>query len=1099
MSDTNVQILYAAFGANITPPVTTVANRGFTAGSMTCPNEGFSTNKSIELINGLMPASNSSTQTLTVPNISVDELSSDPVVISIRPNTIPNNANTTNNSMYRVKTSSSTALESMDYNSVSTLDVDMSSYLFSGVTLGSKFPLWLTGNVTVAQPASYGLVQSASGTAITGPPITYSTTTTALTGAATNPVLLTDTTGSVYGYWPVVTTIQSMMGDYESFILKAGSPVLGDDVLQTLDGKAVKFSLMDSISSGGTFLNDFLVSSTTYQIVKMFLTTNIWFAPSSKIPEGTTVGFGAFVPGSNTGVSQGVNQLPVELISGSYSTGYTTKVVYFQYAYGAYPQYQIPLYEGSKIDTSVTIRDGYSLPAGFVADVGSYVNDKDGANIASNLLLTDVRGPEGTLLPPLVVLHDLVLTGDRARIPAGETSSQMQNLLIGSKTYNSQTLDGIIFPVGGSLPSDLEFLSDFELDLPINATQNTKVSAGSILPKDSISLEGATIKDGFVIAQGSPVTDQFDVTTSFVVTASNIGGAPPNPLGAGATLRAPFVFPIGTQIPNDNTLPATFKILMSMGLTLNATMEIEEGSVFGPSANLYGNIGFSPTGLIPALSTLHGNFNIPIGSKIEKDSIMNVPIPLPPCRLHINDTLYAGTSIREGTPLPPVLNLIEQAGAAFVYGGQPVGPLTMFTDATSGITYLVVKGGTTFMSGFYFPVGCVLSKQATPGTTGLLGDVNGGAKDHNGGAPVYTLDAGEGSGDTRERAPMAQDFTFTPGTSTSSLVVALTDITFASDMLLQYDMLDADVVSYLALQEGFSLKNDLVLTSDYVVTGNKSVMWPANHPIPFDFVFTSSFNFTTPTATGTPLNKNIQFNTRTTEEYFYGVVSDSSSYIKLPFKGYKLLTAIKLAVNQAVASSGSTSFKSTVELAKGTKLLTTPAYITIQQPMQVDTDFIIGATMTTFPRILLPHGISLLSGQTTPGEIPIGAGQGLPKNIRLSSSVTLAADHIVSELTYTFPQYTLFAAGSTLARRTTFPTGLSVDGKVKLSPFLSLGTNNIFMINEDNTFTSDITYPYLTSSGNMPVVRTDSRSLLADFAKLQGVVDALQAQLDHHQ
>ena len=55
------------------------------------------------------------------------------------------------------------------------------------------------------------------------------------------------------------------------------------------------------------------------------------------------------------------------------------------------------------------------------------------------------------------------------------------------------------------------------------------------------------------------------------------------------------------------------------------------------------------------------------------------------------------------------------------------------------------------------------------------------------------------------------------------------------------------------------------------------------------------------------------------------------------------------------------------------------------------------------------------------------------------------------------------------------------------------------MINEDNTFTSDITYPYLTSSGNMPVVRTDSRSLLADFAKLQGVVDALQAQLDHHQ
>lgn len=1079
MSQTVLSELFASFGGDVTTSGPTNANRGFTARQVTMPDEGFSTNKDMEMIDGFSAPGRSDAQTLTLPFVNVSEDSPGPVVLSIRPSKRGALAN-----LYRQKTSTSGSgdLQSLNYTAdpndndseADSIDVDRSSLLLSQVTLGSKIGLLVTGKVTVYQTGAKGLRQTTSGTAISGKPTTYGSNAGA-TGSTVE-ALTADADGAIYGYWEAETTIQSVMTDYGMMVLKAASAVLGDDVLQTLDGKAVKFSEMEGIASGGLFLNDFLISSSKYQIVKSFTSKNIYFPPQTSVPEGTIVSFGEFVPGTNGNLAIGE------------SNNNTTCDRYIQYSYNNYPKLNLSFFEGSKIDVPVTLYDGCSIPAGMVAASGTTVDDKDGTIITTNLVLSDVRAPIGTLLPGEVDLVGVVLEGDRASIKAGMSSAQLQNLPLGSKTTKAQVLNGAVFPASSSLPSDLTLLTTTELSVPVVGTKGTLVKAGSVLPKGAITLEDAVIRDGFVIVIGSTVSDEFNVSTPFVVTDSATSGVA---LGAGATLKAPFIFPPSTQITDDNVLPAPFKVLMSMGTTLSAAMEIAAGSFFGAAATLYGDVKFSPTGLIPALSTLHGSFVLPTATKLEKDTLMNVSVPVPPgSKFHTGDTLFTGTSIREGTPLPLFQNGADQAGPAYV-SGDAVGPLTKFTEG--GILYLVVKARTTFMAGSFLPVGSILSKKSTPGHTGSLGtDVDNGA--NQGSASDYTINAGEYSTDTRDKSPAAQDFTFVAGEATTQLVQTLTDINFDSDMVIPVDLMDPDFTAFLALQEPFTLVADLVLTEDYFVRGNKAVMWPAGHPLPFDFVFSGPFNFTTPNS-GTPLNKDIQFNVRTSDEFFGGVLTTSDSYIKLPYKGYRLVTPIKLGVDQPVASTGTHALKSTVELAKGTKLSTTAGFITTQQPMQVDGDFVLGADITNFPRIFLPKGIRLLAGQVTPGEIQVGAGQGLPKNVTLSQSVTLAADHIISETTYTFPMYTVLAAQSTLARRTNFPSGLTLEDMVKIGPFLSLGSSNIFMVNEENRFTGDIEYPYVVDvNGVMQFPRLDARGLIVDFENLQAVVQALQAQ-----
>lgn len=1074
MSQTTPLEFIANFGGTATTTDNSVLSRGATVRRLTGPNEGFSTTEPMELINGHDPVHNGSTQTITLPSVEVDENSAAPFVIAIRPTRLTDSLKV----LYREVADGNPTLETMNYENdpnddgseADSLNVDVSSYLFSQTTLGSSKSLRITGNVLVKQTGSYIVKQTASGTAVSGKPTTYGASATGGTATA----MTTDTDGSVYGYWPVLTTFQSGV-DFDSFILKAGSAVPGDDVFQTVDGKEVKFSLMPGIADGSNnFINDFTVSSSQLKIVKSFSTKDVCFPYSVRIPEGTIVGFDTFVAGSTA--------------FSALATDNTTDGKYVEYAYGASPQYTMSFYQGSKIDVPVTLRDGYSAPAGMIAGTGTTFDDKDGSVITTNVILSNLRLLARTMLPSGVSLAGVVLNGDRAKIPKGESSAQLQSILLGSKTEDSLTLSGVVFPADSSLGSSMIFTVDTELPSDVTVDVGTTLKAKTVIVKGAKTLAGATIEGELVIDTGSVANDVFDVSTEFVVEPS---ASSSQTLKAGATLKGPFKFTPTTQITDGNILPAAFKVLMTMGTVLSAGMELAAATVFGAGAYLYGNLGFDPKGVIPAQSVLYGNITIPTGATLPKDTVLNVALPVPTgTKFHTGDTMYAGTTIHEASPLPALQDLGAQAGAAYSGSGPAAGPLTKFVDS-SGVLWLVVKARTTFMAGFVFPLNSILSKVTLAGETNSTGTGTYGANG-SGSSTDYTWNAGEYSTDTRDRSPAAQDFTFTAGTPTDQIVVALTDINFDSDMLLPLSDLDASAGSLLALQEPFTLQSDLVLTEDYTVRGNKAVMWPANIPIPTTFVFSAPYSFTTPGA-GTPLNKDLTFNTRTTERFITGVL-DSTSHIKLPLKGYKTLSHIRLAVDQPVATNGTNAFRSTVELAPGTKLETSAGHITLQQDMNVSGDFILGADMTVFPRIFLPHGIRLLAGQATPGQIHVRAGQGLPKNLTLSQSVVLAADHVVAETTYTLPKYSVVAAGTSFARGTTFTSGFVTEQKVIIAPFLSLGDDNIFYVPEGNEFTTDVYYPYIVdSNGIMPFFRVDGRALIQKLVALTQVVEALQS------
>lgn len=1061
MSDTTPQeLLVTSFGANKTTSGNyTKASRGFTARRLQFPEEGLSTTNKMELITGFTPKHNANTQSVTLPSVSVSDNTPSPFVMSIRP------VQTTSPNLYRVKDDDSTSLQSMNYDFDNSTEVDRTSYLFSQTKLGSSVDLHVTGKVPLAQ---YGFKYTTGGS---GTPTTYGSTN-GMSGSPT-PTLTSPNNSSVdadvaagcttYGYWPVKTTIQAVGTLYDSFILKAGSPVLGDDVLQDLSGHAVKFSDMNDISDGsGNFLADFLVTPSKYQIVKAFTTNNVTFKANSSIPEGTLVFIGDFVSTSST-------------------PAYTS----VQYAYGVYPSYLMKFYEGTVIDVPVTLYDGFSVPAGFIAEAGTTTNDVDSTIITSTCSLSNVRAEPGFLLPADVNLTRVVLNGSKSSIKKGTSSAQMQPIPLGASCDSVQTLNGVQLLTNASLPSELEFTSRYETPNDISTHRGTLLTKGSILPKGAKTLEGAQIVGELIISSGSTVTDDFDIDTPFVITDSNTSQ---QQLSVGAKLKAPFVFPPGTQITNGNILPAAFKILMSMGVSLAAGMELVVGTIFGAGAMLYGNLGFKPNGCIPARSTLYGTVTIPTGSKLEKDTTLNVSLPVPNgVKFHTNDTLHAGTTIREGTPLPPMQDLSAQAVPAT---GSVVGPLSTFTD--SGIQYLVVKAKTAFMAGFVLPVGSILSKTNTAGTTYRLGIGSGATNYTSGTGSSYTLQSGEFSFDTRDRSPAASDFTFTVGVPTDTLIVLLTDVVFDTDIVLPLAYLDVEAGSLLAMNEPFTLASDLVLSNDYTVHGNNTVMWPANNPIPSDFVFGSPYTFTAPSG-GTQLDKKLQFNFRTTNDYIYDILT-SSSYVKLPPSGYKLESAIKLAVDQPVAGSGIHALKTTVELAKGSKLNTTGGRVTLQHPMPVEDDFTVGAAITSFPRIFLQNGLSLLAGHTTPGDIHVTSGTGLPKNVNLPQSVTLSTDHTVAEDDYTIPQYSVIESGSKLSRRTSFPSGFSTTDTVKLYPFLSLTSENLFIVNEENEFSSDIQYPYLVneSSNQMDFMKLDNRGSLQEIKTLRALIEALQ-------
>lgn len=1039
---TEQNLLTATYGGDVTTSMVTFADRGFTANSLTAATDGFSTTSDLKLLTGFTPVKNASTQILTLSNLNVDSNSGTDFVLAIHPNGTTTGS-TTNTGLYRKRISSTTdtELESMNLNS----DLyDRSQYLFSSTTLGVD-DLEIGGTVYAAQTGSRHFSTTA--------PTTYSTT----TGTA---VVLTDN----YGSWKVNIIIQALLTNYASFLILAGSPLLADDVLETLDNAPVKFSLMTGVAdSAGNFINDFLVDVTKYQIVKQFTTTNVKLYARSVVPEGMIVKFADYVYASITGATANVD------------LNNTTN--FMQYNYGVYPIYTFKLSRESVVDVAVDLYDGCVAPGGQVVPIGSNTNDD--STSTNSLVLPDVKADPEFILPSGVALTGVILMDDYFILKKGLNSSLFQPVCQGLKTTEDLDMDGVQFPPLAALESDMIVESAMNILDTINIARGSVIKKGSRFPATSQTLEGALIENTITIAQGSTVTSRVDISNPFVVESSTSGS---NSIKVGAVLKGPFTFSIGTNITSGNVLPASLKLLMTMGVTLAANMKLPAGTTFGSNAMLYGDVGFSPTGSIPAGSTLIGSgWTFPVATKLSAGFVATFSIPIPAGTvIQALSTLYKDTTFKEGASLSFVEDLGSQAGA--VTSSSPNGPLVKFVE--NSITYLVIKAGTVFMPSWKFPVGTVLSKQATAGATDSLTLATSGTY-----ADLATLVAGAYSLDEGNMSPAQEEFNFVPGTATTSLVVMLTDTTLPTDVLIPSDQIELGSAQYLSFSEPVTLINDIVLSSVYTVHSTNNVFHPPNYPIQTDFNFTSSYTFNA--GAGSQISKTIHLNTHTTSEFIHGIMASGAS-LKLPAAGFILDQPIQLAVAQQVANTGSNPFKSTVTLVSGTTL-STSAPVPLIVPMHVTSDFTVGADLLTFPRMRLEAGIILLTGHTTPGPIVIGAGSALLKSLTLTQEITLASDLVVKELTYAVLQYAYLAPGSVLARGSNFPSGANIVSKVTMGPILSLASGDVFNFFEGEALLADLHLPYLYENGAVCNMVVDSRDLIVQNANLQNSLAALEA------
>jgi hypothetical protein len=1047
--------LLVPYGGSININKQTLANRGFTVRTFTAAPEGISITVDGTLLTGFTPPANASTQGITFANLSIDPNSGTKFKLAIRPNTAG-----INDSLFRESNPSLTQLESLNYNFNNSTGIDRSMYLFSGTTLGTDDVI-IQGSVNAAAAGARPLTGVTAGT-----PTTFGSTAGTI-GGTLGPALVGNEN---YGSWPVEVSIPALLTNYNFFTLLAGSPVPDDLTFETICGIPVKFSTMTNVVDvNGNFISNFHVNPTKYQIVKQFISTKVKFYAGANIPEGTTIYIGDY---SSIGAIADLS------IPGNF----------MQYAYGVYPIFHIHLPQGSMIDIAVDVAEGFVVPGGQIIPTGSFFTDASGAT-PSSLTLPDFRGGAGFTLSPGVSLTGVILMAINASIKKGLTSSLFQSVMPGMSTNDSLSMEGVQFPSGSALEADLTLDNEFNVIEPITLARSSTLKKGTRIPKGSQTLEGALIDSSINIARGAVVTNRIEIKSPFVLDASIAGS---NPIFPGAILNAPFIFLPGTQITSGNVLPAALKLLTTMGVTLASGMKIAAGTIFGSTAMLFGDIGFSPRGSIPALSTLFGSFNIPFGTRLLSGFTANFQVPVPDHTVFRTGSLiHAGTSFKEGSRLP-IPDFLAQAPPSYSGSGPGVGPISKFIDPITGIVYLVLKAGTVFLPNWIFPVGTVLSRVALPGHTKDFLDPTWGAIGNTvfPYTTPYELAPGSYSLDESVNAPAQDTFTFTPGIPTTELIFMLTDTTLPTDVVIPYSGINSNAGEFLSFNEIFTLLTDVILPSNYTVHGSNNTIWPAGVPIPTDFIFSSSYTFITPIG-GSQISKTIQFNVMTINQFINGIVGVNSS-IKLPPSGFVLDLPIQLGVNQPVASTGVNAFKSTVTLASGTLLNLVGPFIQLIIPMTVSNNFTVGAELLVFPQTRLENGIVLLAGHPTPGDIIVGINSPLPKNLLLDQDITLAADLETREHKYSLNKYAYLAPGSILAKGTKFPSGANFILGVTMASILSLSVQNVFFIFEDNELTTDIMYPYLWnfSTNSILVMKTDARGLILKIIDLQNSLSA---------
>jgi hypothetical protein len=1047
------------------------APNGFTANVMILPDDAHSTVADLYQVGTFTAPYNSKSQVVTLPDVDVPE-GSQPVKLSIRPVASylmrsEGNGTTDSNGV-------ADNLTRVD----DTIDTDRDRIVLSNMTVGDK-DLELIGT----------LVLGKSGAKV----VTYSGTGNAPSGTFDIPTLGTNSTVSAlnldniisYPVATVKTTIQAGV-PFTKFIIKKGYPLPSDTSAVDSTGSLIEFSKMQGLVDGsGNLLDEYEVDGSVVNFVAPFQSAGIVFPAHTQVPEGTLVELVITT-----------NGVPGYTAGGNASTSGTNGKKLILYPYGGMPQFTIDLSSGTKVDALVPLYDGSSVPPGYRFKAGTSFSDANSAGVNYQVHFRNVVGAAGFQLAPTTTLQYVVPTASPAKIRSGMTTSSAISLPAGSSTTEPLDVEnGLSFPSGVSLVSVLTIKEQLDIDSSVVAAKDSVLGVGTKIASGSASLEGSIITTPITLDSNSTVSDEYDVTSPFTVTANAT-------LNVGAEIRD-ATLPSGTEITPNNILPALLKITTSMGVSLLAAAELIVGTVMGSGYQLKGNLGFSPKGVIPAFSSITGIFDLPARTHLKAGALFtttDVPVP-DGTTLRKDSVMPKGFIFGEGSHLPEFdlstqLPAIADATAAS-------NPLVLDSNDTgaNGDDFIRLGAGIVLVSGFLLQKGSVFSAKTAGGTTGYTQAIktNGDGYDSTSSHAALTLNAAEYSLDAGLSAA-AEDLTLYSGDVVPMDIYLTTDVHTDRELFLKYDG-SSNALKKVQLTSNFSLANDLVLDADYKVSGSNTTFWPRNHPLPFDFTLTASAVFGA-SGVATMLNRDIQLNVPTTQDYVYGILP-SASILKFPAQAYTLTSNIKLASDigstvGTTATSGYYASKAPIDLPKGAKLATSAA-VKLITPMQFNGTFAIATDITTHPKFVANGGIKLLGGHVFPGSVTIPAGSPLPKNITLSTDVTLAAAYVVTLTSFTLSSGSSLGAESVLAAGSSFPTGLDIYAKVQLAPIVSLDSANIFGLFDDETINADIKFPQIWNStaNAVAVPNFNASGLIKRILDLVNQVASLEQQIQH--
>jgi len=1044
------------------------APNGFTANVMILPDDAHSTVADLYQVGTFTAPYNSKSQVVTLPDVDVPE-GSQPVKLSIRPVASylmrsEGNGTTDSNGV-------ADNLTRVD----DTIDTDRDRIVLSNVTVGSK-DLELIGTLALGKKGAKVVTFGNTNTIPSGAFASY----TSAPGTGSLATLSEDDTSLPVA--TVKTTIQAGV-PFTKFVIKKGYPLPSDTSAVDSTGALIEFSKMQGLVDGSNnLLDEYEVDGSVVNFVAPFQSAGIIFHAGTQVPEGTLVEL----------------VIPTFADAGSSSTASANasdkKLIL--YPYGGMPQFTIDLSSGTKVDALVPLYDGSSIPPGYRFKAGTSFSDANSAGVNYQVHFRNVVGAAGFQLAPTTTLQYVVPTASPAKIRSGMTTSSAISLPAGSSTTEPLDVEnGLSFPSGVSLVSALTIKEQLDIDSSVVAAKDSVLGVGTKIASGSASLEGSIITTPITLDSNSTVSDEYDVTSPFTVTANAT-------LNVGAEIRD-ATLPSGTEITPNNILPAVLKLTTSMGVSLLAAAELIVGTVMGSGYQLKGNLGFSPKGVIPAFSSITGIFDLPARTHLKAGALFtttDVPVP-DGTTLRKDSVMPKGFIFGEGSHLPEFdlssqLPPISTASAAS-------NPLVLDSDDTgaNGDDFIRLGAGVVLVSGFLLQKGSVFSAKTAGGTTGYTQatTTTGGGYDTASSHAALTLNAAEYSLDAGLGAA-ADDLTLYSGDVVPMDIYLTTDVHTDRELFLKYDG-SSNALKKVQLTSNFALTNDLVLDADYKVSGSNTVFWPRNHPLPFDFTLTASAVFGA-SGVATMLNRDIQLNVPTTQDYVYGILP-SASILKFPAQAYTLTSNIKLASDigstvGTTATSGYYASKAPIDLPKGAKLATSAA-VKLITPMQFNGTFAIATDITTHPKFVANGGIKLLAGHVFPGSVTIPAGSPLPKNITLSTDVTLAAAYVVTLTSFTLSSGSSLGAESVLAAGSSFPTGLDIYAKVQLAPIVSLDSANIFGLFDDETINADIKFPQIWNStaNTVAVPNFNASGLIKRILDLVNQVASLEQQIQH--